>query len=232
MAVAEARFLRVAHCLALDALAARAVAALEVAGIEAMVLKGPATVHWIYADIPGRRNYSDVDLLVEPKNWQPAVATLRALGIDRCPGRDPGQRGRLLYERPLRAEEGLRIDLHRGFFGVGDPEAFWRELASQNGADPVRRRAARDPRPGVARRLIYALHAAQNGGARATVPKPQHDLERSLELFDEDGLGAALDLARRVGAEAGFVTGLSLAERGGRSSPGSRPDRPTTRWCG
>ena len=69
MAVADAGLLRVARCLALDALAVRAVAALDARGIDAIVLKGPATVHWIYADDPGSRNYGDVDLLVSPAQW-------------------------------------------------------------------------------------------------------------------------------------------------------------------
>ena len=45
---------------------AEVVTALRDAEIESLLLKGPATVRWLYADDPSARLYTDVDLLVPP----------------------------------------------------------------------------------------------------------------------------------------------------------------------
>ena len=60
---------RLARCLALDAVTSDLVDAFDAAGIDTVLLKGPATVRWLYADNPGRRLYSDIDLLVSPASF-------------------------------------------------------------------------------------------------------------------------------------------------------------------
>lgn len=214
----------VARCLALDALAARAVAILTAAGVEVQLIKGPATVAWLYADIPGRRNYSDIDLLVPPTSWGAAARALRGAGLrDHLSGfRSSEVASR--HERTI-TDGPLKIDLHRSFHSVREPERFWRDLATDPTTVAVAGRRVPTPGPAGAA-LIYALHAAVNGGNPDMAPKPLLDLARAVRRFDDDTWVSAATIAERAGALDAFRVGLALAAPhhpalgyGGRISP-------------
>ncbi len=101
--------------------------ALEAAGLEPVVLKGPALAHQVYPD-PAWRAFGDIDLLVATHEWRRACSVLRDLGYRR---RLPEPR-RGFDERFGKAAmhvgpDGSEIDLHRtlviGPFGLWiDPE--------------------------------------------------------------------------------------------------------------
>ncbi len=65
----------------------------------------------------------------------------------------------------------------------------------------------------AARCLIVALHAAQHG---PSVQAPLYDLERAISVGARSSWERAIDLARSVGAEPEFVTGLGLVPAGER----------------
>ena len=203
----------VARCLALDAVAAEVVSALRGAGIDSVLLKGPVTVHWLYADDPGQRLYSDVDLLVAPDRFDAACDIARSLGFrSQRPGLRASEAARL-YELAWLRDDGERIEIHRSFGGVGDPSAFWKAMREHTMSLRVVDAEVAAP-DAAAAALIYALHAAQHGVARELSAKPLEDLRRALVRFDDDVWAAAATLARRVGASSAFTVGLRLDAAG------------------
>ncbi|HSL11300.1 MAG TPA: nucleotidyltransferase family protein, partial [Actinomycetota bacterium] len=121
--------------LALDRATAQAAEALEASEIPTLLLKGPVTARWLYAD-GSTRPYSDVDLLVAPRDYSPAEETLRALGFRRM-GLDTLPVNREGYAITLRRpNDGLAIDLHHSFVGIeADDEAMWSVFAAD--AEPI-----------------------------------------------------------------------------------------------
>ncbi len=198
----------------LDATAAAVFAAFADAGVEALLLKGPALAQMLY-DEGESRGYSDVDVLVAPAGLQRARAALaRAgytevssrLGIDDVAavvhdetwvGADPDG-----YET---------VDLHLRLPGATAPaERVWSALAAHATAiDVGGREVPVLRREGLA--LHVALHAAQHGAAHA---KGLVDLQLALERWPEPVWRDAAALAGEVGAEAAFAAGLALLEPG------------------
>ena len=58
-----------ARTLALDLATGEVVRGLADAGIDCMVLKGRPMKRRLYGDVPGCRNYGDIDLLVAPRHF-------------------------------------------------------------------------------------------------------------------------------------------------------------------
>ena len=67
-------------CLHLDLFAVDVIERLEQAGIQPILLKGPAVAVWLYAE-RGGRSYGDVDLLVSPDDWLGAIEVLEFMGL-------------------------------------------------------------------------------------------------------------------------------------------------------
>src|SRR5438270_41821 len=65
--------------MAVDAVTAEVVTALDGAGVDCLLLKGPSIAGWLYEE--GARTYSDTDLLVAPDRLPAARATLAELGF-------------------------------------------------------------------------------------------------------------------------------------------------------
>lgn len=108
------RVLTTARCLAVDRWTVEVVRALRSANIEPLLLKGPATVGWLYRDAPGVRGYVDADLLVAPDHWNRARATLERLEfvcLLPLTVRLPMARRRHA-ESWRRAADGAAVDLH------------------------------------------------------------------------------------------------------------------------
>lgn len=109
-------------------------AALDRAGIEVVVLKGPAYAHVFYP-APTWRPFADLDLLVRSRDWQDACAVLADLGASR-PRPEPRPRFEQRFGKGAthRHPDGFAIDLHRtlalGPFGLWlDPDALFDHTA-------------------------------------------------------------------------------------------------------
>ncbi len=100
---------------------ARLLAALEAAGIDALVLKGFHLAEFVY-DAPGKRQYADVDLLIADTSVQAACSAAATLGWEvtwsvgaadhPLAPRSPGYRGHEVAQIHLPALD-LLIDVHR-----------------------------------------------------------------------------------------------------------------------
>lgn len=193
--------------LLLDQAAANAVAALALAGVPSILLKGPSIASWLYGS--EHRGYTDVDLLVSPASREQAVKVLDRLGyVHLLAGADPSEYG--MFEIELVRADGACIDLHHSLIGVRVPPARCWEILSGHVVDmriagqsvPVL-----DP---VARTLHLALHLAQNG-PRDT--KALHDLERGAAQLPLFLWQDALALAQTLGALDAFAGGLTASSQ-------------------
>ncbi|QTE29423.1 lasso peptide biosynthesis B2 protein [Pengzhenrongella sicca] len=200
---APVSILEAARCLALDQAAAAASAALTERDIRSVLLKGSGLAERLYPD-PSRRAYLDVDLLVAPADFDRTQQVLRDLGYtDLTAGMRADEL--LWYERQWRppGDGWLTIDLHRGFAGVGDPDAFWRELRS--GAQQRTLAGGVVAVPDAAGcALVVALHAAAPGYG----DKAAQDLAAALAVLPAPVWTAAASLARAAAAEQSFAEGL------------------------
>ncbi|MFF5174519.1 nucleotidyltransferase family protein [Micromonospora sp. NPDC000089] len=192
-----------ARCLALDSAAVAACAALAAHHVPALLLKGPGLSRRL--GVLGRA-YGDIDLLVAPGSFDRAQQVLAEHGCHSPLADDPAG-----YERPwkLPGPVTLTIDLHRGFHGVGDREAFWAALHASAEPLPLAGGAVRVPGR-TAAALLVALHAAVPGNSA----KPRADLVRALAVFPPDTWVAAARLADRVDAAAVFAVGLRCVPAG------------------
>src|ERR1700710_1951907 len=194
-----------------DRLAAEISAAFAAEDIEALVLKGPVLAEWLYPDVV--RPYGDADLMVAPRNWDPAVAILTGLGFSDHLG--PMAHPRMesfastAFLRGDNKEDN--IDLHCTLHGLdGDPERIWE--AFSKGAMTQTIGGAELRVPGRDAQLLHVgLHAAHH-----VEMKQAMDLRRAIEVADDDLWRQALDLARLLGGTQAFASGLRGAPpRGG-----------------
>lgn len=198
-----------ARALAADAAAARLVPAFAAAGIDVLVLRGPAIAAALYD--PGEvRAYADVDLLVPAQRWEDARALLTARGLTPALAPEAIPDGLVdhaeTWDWPA---AGTSIDLHRRAEGL-PTGAAWEVLATGSQTIAVAGAAVPVPGPaGVA--LVVALHAAQHGASDARL---MDDLARAVRRLDEDTWRDALARARSAGAERLLAAGLSLRPEG------------------
>lgn len=101
--------------------------ALEAAGIEPTVLKGPAFAHTLYPD-PSWRPFADLDLLVGHDDWRGACEVLESLGFERrLPEPKRGFDEAFGKAAVFKNERGLEIDLHQRL--VLGPFGLWIDSA-------------------------------------------------------------------------------------------------------
>ncbi len=199
----------------LDAAATEALAVFAAAGIDAILLKGPALAHALYA--PEHRPYSDVDLLVAPDRVDAARdaltglgyrSTSDGLGIDDVGGSADAD----AWARAAIGEDaGLMIDLHWRLPGASAPaEVAWTALVARRAWIEVA--GARTPTLDAAGLAVHvALHAAQHGGRDG---KPMEDLERAARRWALPVWRDAARLAAQLDAGAVFAAGLRLTMSG------------------
>ena len=172
--------------LLIDQVTAEIVSVFTVEGIDTLVLKGPVLAQWLY---PGEvRPYGDSDLMIAPRDWGRAVASLCRLGFS-------DWRGPMAHPRMesfastafLRGDANL--DLHCTLAGLdGDFESVWESFNA--GSDRQVIGGAELRVPGRAALLLHiGLHAAQHGEGKAL-----EDLRRAIARVDEDLWRAALSL--------------------------------------
>jgi hypothetical protein len=200
-----------ARTLALDLATGEVTSALQAAGIDCLLLKGPAMARRLYPDAAACRNYGDIDLLVAPRHYEAAGRVLAALGFtDRSPSIRASEAARL----PARAwrRDGaahVTIDLHRGFHHVTDRSAWWDRLTLHREVLELEGQAVAIPdRVGCA--VIAALHAAK----RTSPDKPLEDLGRAIRLFDDKVWREAALVAGSVGARDAFAAALCRVNAG------------------
>jgi hypothetical protein len=201
----------------LDAAAVEALDALAAAGVDALLLKGPALARALYAPSE-HRGYSDVDLLASPADLPEARRALTGLGYKHAEevlGIDDV--GEILHSETWsrRVEAGpggpLLIDLHWRLHGCGAPaEVAWEVLAPRRASIELNgREAAVLDREGLA--LHIATHAAQHGPGDL---KAIADLTRGLERWPLEIWRAAASLAADLEATPAFAAGLRLVPIG------------------
>ena len=231
--VARARRLRKTELL--DEAAIAALAALRAAGVEAMLLKGPALARRLYLD--GEiRGYSDVDLLIPRRSLNTAREVLGQLGYanaDEIFGIDDvaGILHSELWSRP--GERAIRsgpimIDLHWRLDGCeAADDVIWEALTVGRGSIEVRDdEAAVLGDEGLA--LHVALHAAQHGPDDV---KAIGDLTRAVERWPVDLWRQAAQLAETVRGVPAFAAGLRLVPAGSRLASELRlPETPELDW--
>ena len=158
--------------------AVAAVKALDAAGIDALVLKGPALARSLYRR-GEHRGYFDIDLLVSAKQRPAAGRVLASLGyIDFI-----RTSGLHIFEDDPHADLWtgvIHLDLHWRLPGCeADPERVWEALLARRvWIELERTEAPVLDRPGLA--LHLALHAAQHGSEDH---KAIGDLARGLERW-------------------------------------------------
>jgi hypothetical protein len=197
------------RCLALDVAAVATHAALAERGIASVLLKGAGLGRLL--GLEHRRRYSDVDLLVAPATFHAAQQLLRGLGYRSATAGFRADEWGCWHERPWRIPGPLEltVDLHRGFAGVADADAFW--VAISAGARPMPLAGGTILVPDDAgAALLLGLHAAGPGGS----VKPTTDLLGALDVLPVAVWAAAADLAHRVRATSAFAFGLRQVDRG------------------
>jgi hypothetical protein len=192
--------------LALDAALAEALPLLRAAGVEPLLIKGPAVAHWLYDD-PRERAYADVDLLVSRADVDRARCVFAGLGYaDLMADKRASER----TGHAATFERGhATIDLHWRLMLLPEGDAY--ALLSRGGQ--TIRVAGADVRvpPASALALIVALHAAQHGHAHTPAAA---DLTRAVESVDHATWQAAAGLAHEAGATVAFAAGLRVVAGG------------------
>jgi hypothetical protein len=111
------------RCLALEQTLLNLAVAFEDAGVEFIVLKGPALAHTVYPN-PSWRPFIDIDLLVRTRDWGTACRVLEARGYSRrLPEPRPGFDVRFGKAAVHVTPEGYEVDLHRTL--VVGPYGLW-----------------------------------------------------------------------------------------------------------
>lgn len=195
--------------LGVDAVTAEVTAAFGEAGVDCILLKGPALATWLYRDGP-LRHYGDTDLLVHPAAVSLAACTLERIGFRRLWGPLAHSEMRAPPACPWR-RGAFVVDLHEAVPGAtADRLEVWTTLRAGSTEQWVAGTAVRvlgEP----ARLAQVALHAGHHG---PRFEEPLRDLRRALELLaPQDWVHAAAE-AERIGATAAFATGLQLVPQG------------------
>jgi len=206
----SSRLLGAARNLQLEAVTAEVVRAFQHAGVESILLKGPAVAQTLYPG--GDREFGDVDLLVAPDVRLRANAVLAKLGFRSAMASEEVPDPRAQWA-DVWVRNRVSVELHRTLWGTGVSEAeLWSVLREQTA--PIRVSGA-DVRS-LARHALamhVALHAAQHGRREA---KPLADLERALGAFERECWADAAALAVRLRASPAFAAGLRLIPAGTR----------------
>jgi hypothetical protein len=192
------------------------------AGIGTLLLKGPAFDQLLF-DAQRSRQYSDIDLLVDPVRLVAAERMLEQLGFR--PTKRPSALRRLA-ERVgvaigvlgvahgaawVRDRDGFTIDLHRSVPRTGaPPEAVWRALSAHRQTITVVEAQVETLDP-TASALLIALHAAHHGPGWN---RARTDLQLACERLEHDRWRAAKLLARSLRAEAAIGIGLGTVNEG------------------
>jgi len=195
-----------------DAATAEVVVALREAGIDSVVLKGPALTDWYPAD--STRTYVDGDVWVSPSDGEQAEATLAGLGfvakVDESGMPDWWQEHASSWRREV---DAVSIDLHRKLQGFGAvPARVWARLWPD--CEPMQLAGREVMRLSEPARVLYAtIHTAHHGVQNSLA---QRHLNAALRSVNEPAWRAATGLAWELDATEMFGAGLRLVPEGAR----------------
>ena len=195
--------------LLVQAAAYEAASALGDAGIRSILLKGPSFETWLY-DPDEPRMYGDVDLLVDARQFEQAGGVLSGLGY-RQRSEEAAPTHVDHAKLWLRASDNMHLDLHRSLVGAGVPgEQVWAVLAEQTEPMEIVGGSVEilsEP----ARAVQVALHAVVHG---LSTDKTLFELSRAIERAPLLAWQEAAALAKRLGADGAFATGLRMTPEG------------------
>jgi hypothetical protein len=196
------------YCRLLDRLIVEVSRDFRAAGIDHVVLKGPAIAGWLYG-ADEVRGYGDGDFLVPRADWERAIAVLREKGFTDSLAGMAHPRMESYHSHPWKLEGRGDIDMHATLEGIdADMDAVWRELAARR--ETLALEAGDVEMLAVPGRLMHvALHVAQHREGQAVL-----DLERALARTGDDEWREAAALAERVQALPAFISGLKALPAG------------------
>lgn len=195
--------------LAVDAVAAEIVAALQRSGVHSVLLKGPPTIRWLYCSDAGRFS-TDVDLLVECEQGAAAEDVLRQLSFRPLPQTSGPEDPRHAHAWERDAEP-VEVDLHSTIAGAGVPPGeVWHVVSGETERLELTGVTAEIPNEPL-RALLTALHAGQHG---IRWGQALGDLERALEVASDDVWRRAAELAEKLAAVPALRAGLDLTDPG------------------
>lgn len=195
-----------------DAASVEAVLALERAGINAVLLKGPVIAQWLYADDEPRW-YNDCDLLLREADLDATGAALTALGYGRRPSApdDPALRADVHSVMWIRTRDNVGVELHWTLVGLGAaPATVWEALSAATlpvTVGEIQMRSLSEP----GRALHLALHLAQHGSGTA---QPAEDLRRGIAQLGFEVWRGSRELSARLGGDSAFAAGLRACPGG------------------
>src|SRR6185437_16415495 len=135
------------------------------AGIDWLVLKGPALAHSVYPR-PDLRHYVDLDLLVSPADFGALLAVLEAAGYQLVDRNWPLLARDLPGELRLRSPRGVLLDLHWSIFNDAGRRASFSAPTAALLADR-RELSVGFPALSATDQLVHAgIHAALSGANR------------------------------------------------------------------
>ena len=214
--------------LLVDSVTTEACSRLREAGVQTLLLKGPAIADWLYDRGEGRL-YGDTDLLVSPIELERAAEVLRELGFK--PVRD--ERVLAPFAEPhavvlSRESDGAEIDLHYRIPGIQqDPVSVWAHLYERRERLQLKGGSV-DVLSIEARTMHVALHAVQDPFGE----QPAADLARSLNRLSLEDWHAATHLAHRVHAIEPFSAALRKSTDGARLADTLRlPGELSAHWA-
>ncbi|HET6210271.1 MAG TPA: nucleotidyltransferase family protein, partial [Jatrophihabitans sp.] len=182
-------------------------ALIDPAGIDWVVLKGPALAHSVYPR-PDLRHYVDLDLLVPPAGFERTLAVLEAAGYQLVDRNWPLLARELPGELRLRSARGVLLDLHWSIFNDAGRRAAFNAPTADLLAGRRVLAPAGFPALSATDQLVHAgVHAALSGGNRLGWLLDVH-----LAAARQTDWPAVVAAARRMGA------GPSLALVLGRTS--------------
>lgn len=194
-----------ATSMAADALTAKVVELFADAGLPSVLLRGAAIVDWLYS--PSTRTYTDVDLLVRPRDVIRAEAILARAGFRLLPLPPLDEHARTW----VRGDGEPAVDLHTTLYGIAAaPDDVWCAVAGSARTLVV---GGRDTAVPSRTTLAFevALHASQHGRQLA---HPLNDLTRALERATLQTWKDAAALADELDAVPAFAAGLRSVAAG------------------
>jgi hypothetical protein len=205
----------------LDVQYTRLASALADEGLTTILLKGPAFDQLLFEGAR-KRDYSDIDLLVEPGSVDRAEGLMERRGFHRAARRpmftfgwrlgvavgllDHSHAGAWIRER-----DRFTVDLHHTLPLVGtSAQEVWRELVAHRVTITVVGSQV-DTIDRAASALLIALHAAHHGPSWRRI---RTDLERACELLDLGCWREAKQLADDLRASRAMGIGLGTTAAG------------------
>ncbi|MGH9172565.1 MAG: nucleotidyltransferase family protein [Acidimicrobiales bacterium] len=180
-------------------------------GVRPLLVKGAAFAHWLY-DNPRERSYGDIDLLVDPREFEAAMRVLLALDFVPRSAFEQTKERASHHEQLVRGGTlPVEVELHHTLrLVLAPPALLWERLTEGTQTIEVAGAVVRVPSH-AASALIAVLHAAQHGDR--WLP-PLDDMERALDRADLQTWRQAAALAEELGSAAAFAAGLRMRPDG------------------